>query len=122
MTQSTGTPQSAAPSQNVQTPSGDAWILSTDSKSPVSGQEISQAGYPGSMQQVLLQNVGYYVSCEFLIGPNNVLYKEGVLHAVSNGWMSLFVPSTKQYIVCDIYSVKFVTFYPPGSEPTIPRH
>ncbi|MBR6735596.1 MAG: hypothetical protein IKL92_01850 [Oscillospiraceae bacterium] len=98
----------------------ESWQLTTDHNAPVSGSEMNRAGAPGSIQELLLQNTGYYVVCDFLIGTDRLVRKEGYLHDVSTGWMSLYMPSVNQYVVCDIYAVKFVTFYPPGEEPTAP--
>ncbi len=97
----------------------DGWSISVSPDAPVSGSEISRTGYPGSIQQLLQQNLGYYVICEFLVGTNNLLRREGILYAAGTGWITLYLPGTSQYMVCDIYAVKFVTFYPPGSEPAI---
>lgn len=96
------------------------WTISTTPDAPVSGSEITRTGYPGSIQNLLQQNTGYYVVCEFLVGTNLLVRKEGILHAIDNGWLSIYMPTTGQYVVCDIYAIKFVTFYPPGQEPSIP--
>ena len=96
------------------------WQLTTDHNMQVSGSEQNRAGAPGSIQELLLQNTGYYVVCDFLIGTDRLVRKEGYLHDVSSGWLSLYMPSVNQYVVCDIYAVKFVTFYPPGEEPAAP--
>lgn len=94
-----------------------SWNINTSNDSTVSGSEMSLAGYEGSMQQLLSQNTGYYVSCEFLIGTQNLVRREGILYQVGSSFMVLYDVPLQRYIICDFYALKFVTFYEPGSEP-----
>ena len=55
-------------------------------------------------------NKGEAVICEFLIGSSNLVTKSGVLFAVADKYFVLFHPNNNTYTVCDIYSVKFITF------------
>lgn len=71
----------------------------------------------GSMQQILADNLGNYVVCEFLIGTQNMTKKEGILYFVGRSYVTLYEEISREYIVCDIFSIKFVTFYLPGQRP-----
>lgn len=71
----------------------------------------------GSMQQILSDNLGQFVVCEFLIGTDLITRKEGVLYSVGRSFMVLYEELSKTFVVCDIFSVKFVTFYLPGQRP-----
>lgn len=71
----------------------------------------------GSMQQILSENLGQYVVCEFLIGTTTMTRKEGILYSVGRSFIVLYEEVMMNYIVCDIFSIKFVTFYLPGRRP-----
>ena len=90
-----------------------AWHLNESDPPAVSGNEISQSAYNGSMQQILRENVGNYVICEFLVGTQNLERKEGILHSVGVSFLVLYGVYNQEYIVCDFYSLKFVTFLDP---------
>ncbi len=71
----------------------------------------------GSMQQFLADNLGQYVIVEFLIGTQTMTRKEGILYAVGRSVVTLYEEQSQTFVVCDIFSVKFVTFYLPGRRP-----
>lgn len=73
---------------------------------------------PDTIQEVIALSVGSYVVVEFLIGTNNIVRKEGVLTAVGVSWLLLYDESSGTSVVCDMYSVKFVTYFDPGVRPT----
>lgn len=73
----------------------------------------------GSMQQILSENLGKYVTCEFLIGTQMLQEKSGVLYSVGVSFIVLFDDINQVYIVCDIFSIKFVTFYYPENRPGV---
>ena len=80
-------------------------------------QDFDTVGFQGSMQQILQQNIGNYVTVDFLIGTNTVVTKQGVLYAVGSQFMVLYDDINLRYEVCDIFAVKFVTFLLPGYRP-----
>lgn len=90
-----------------------AWHLNQSDPPPVSGTEISPSAYAGSMQEILRQNVGNYVICEFLVGTQNLERKEGILYSVGVSFIVLYEVYNQEYVVCDFYSLKFVTFLDP---------
>ena len=74
----------------------------------------------GSMQQILSDNIGEYAICEFLIGTQFMRVKAGILYSVGTGFIVLYEEIEEVYVVCDIFSIKFVTFYQPGRRPENP--
>ncbi len=71
----------------------------------------------GSMQAILAQNVGNFVVVEFLIGTQETVRKQGLLYFVGRSYVTLYDEAVNNFIVCDIFSVKFVYFYMPGDRP-----
>lgn len=71
----------------------------------------------GSMQNILSQNLGEYVVVEFLIGTTLIMRKQGILYDVGTSFVTLFDDRERNFIVCDIFSIKFVYFYYPGDRP-----
>lgn len=92
-----------------------SWRLNNADPAPISGNEISPSAYNGSMQEILRQNVGNYVVCEFLIGTQNQTKKEGILYSVGVSFLTLYDIYNQNYVVCDFYSLKFVTFFDPAT-------
>lgn len=79
----------------------------TDVNNP---QTINEA-YLGSLQAALRNNLGYFVVIEFLIGTDSLTEKEGILYSVGNNFVTLYEQETDRYIVCDLFSIRFVTFF-----------
>lgn len=71
--------------------------------------------YPGSWQQILATNIGEYCYIDFLIGTQNLVRREGILYNVGVSFVVLYDPRGQSYEVCDLYSIKFVTFPVPGT-------
>ncbi len=71
----------------------------------------------GSMQQILANNIGEYVLVEFLVGTQQMVRKQGILYHVGTAYLTLYDDSLRNFIVCDIFSIKFVYFYFPGDRP-----
>ena len=72
-------------------------------------QSFDTVGLQGSMQEVLRDNIGAYVSVDFLIGNQTIITQEGQLYYVGTGYIVLF-QENGDYVVCDVFSIKFVTF------------
>ena len=83
-------------------------------------QNFDTLGFQGSMQQVLQENVGKYVIVEFLIGTNGLTSRQGMLYYVGTQFLVLLDEFESRFIVCDIFSVKFVTFLEGRSATTYP--
>lgn len=80
-------------------------------------QNFSSPDMEGSIQKVLANNIGEYVVMEFLVGSDTIVRKQGILYLVGTGYVVLFDDVIQNYIVCDIYSIKFTYFYFPGQRP-----
>ena len=72
------------------------------------------------MQQVLQENVGKYVIVEFLIGTGSLTSRQGMLYYVGAQFLVLYDEFESRFVVCDIFSVKFVTFLEGRSASTYP--
>ena len=71
-----------------------------------------------SFQEALAKNIGEFVIVEFLIGTNLIEKKQGILYNVGLSYIILFEEQSKTFIICDLYCIKFITFYLPGQKPT----
>lgn len=71
----------------------------------------------GSMQMILSENIGQFVVIEFLIGTQEIIRKQGMLYFVGRSFVTLYDEAVNNFIICDIFSVKFVYFYMPGDRP-----
>lgn len=80
-------------------------------------QDFNTPAMEGSMQQFLADNIGEFVVVEFLIGTQNLVRRAGILYTVGTSVMTLYDETNQTFITCDIFSVKFVTFYFPGRRP-----
>ena len=80
-------------------------------------QDFNSPEMQGSVQKVLGNNIGQYVVMEFLVGTSEIVRKQGILYYVGTGYVVLFDDVVGNYIVCDLYSVKFTYFYYPGDRP-----
>ncbi len=86
-------------------------------RSPLVQSSFDSEEMQGSMQNILAQNVGEYVVIEFLIGTERMMRKEGILYFVGRSYVTLYDDMQRDYIVCDLFSIKFVYFYYPGVRP-----
>ncbi len=86
-------------------------------RSPLVQSSFDSEEMQGSMQNILAQNVGEYVVIEFLIGTARIMRKQGLLYFVGRSYVTLYDDMQRDYIVCDLFSIKFVYFYYPGVRP-----
>ena len=82
-------------------------------------EDFNTQALQGSMQQILSENLGKFVIADFLIGVSTIVRRVGIIYSVGRGYLTLYLEQYKAFEVCDIFSLKFVTFFPPGSEPSI---
>ncbi len=85
-------------------------------------QNFNTPAMAGSMQQFLADNLGEYVIIEFLVGTQTMTQKAGVLYAVGTSVVTLYEEVSQTFVTCDIFSVKFVTFFLPGHRPWQANH
>lgn len=65
----------------------------------------------GSWKAMLSRNLGNYVVATFLIGTQGTVSWEGELYDVGNNYLTIYQAARDRYIVCDIYSLKYIEFY-----------
>ncbi len=80
-------------------------------------EDFNTEAMRGSLQQLLSENLGEFVVIEFLIGTQTTMKKFGILYAVGRNTVTLYEEGSQTFVVCDIFSIKFVTFYFPGQRP-----
>lgn len=68
-----------------------------------------------SLPEVMADEVGHYIVCQMLIGTNKMVVFEGVLTQVGTNYFVLFDESTNSLTSCDMYALKFVTFFNTGT-------
>ena len=82
---------------------------------PTPREELQQGNnvYTNSLyiQGYLAENVGRYIKAEFLIGTNMLMDREGILKEVGISYIVIQEPRTDDFVLCDLYSIKFVTFF-----------
>ncbi len=118
-TQTTPAPNTQAiPTPNIQTQPSQNFQAQTSprlneniQRNPSSAaEELDGTAFNGSMQRILSSQIGQYVVIEFLIGTQNIVYREGFLYSVGISYLILYDSQTEQYTICDLYAIKFVTF------------
>lgn len=57
----------------------------------------------------LAANIGRNVRAEFIIGTNQFMDKSGIITDVGVNYFVLMDTISRNYVMCDLYSVKFVT-------------
>ena len=86
---------------------------------PESPAEFDTPGMQGSMQQLLSENLGKFVIADFLVGVSSIVRRVGILYSVGRSFLVLYHEDYHTFQVCDIFSLKFVSFFPPGFEPSL---
>ncbi len=99
------------PSGRTNYPNQQPDLTPQESPMNVGNPQNTEEAYLGSFQAALQNNLGYFVVIEFLIGADSLTEKEGILYAVGNNFVTLYEQETDRYIVCDLFSIKFVTFF-----------
>ena len=67
------------------------------------------AAQEGYVPYFLAQNMGKSVRAEFIIGNNQYVDKTGIISEVGVSYFVLTDTGSRTRIMCDLYSVKFVT-------------
>ncbi len=71
----------------------------------------AEDAYQASLRSLLNRNIGYFVVMTFLVGPNQPVTWQGILHTVGSDYVVLYQPDYERYISGDLYSLKFVQFH-----------
>ncbi len=69
-------------------------------------------------QEMLSNLIGSYIITELLIGIDRLILRQGYLTAVGPSYYILYDPEPNVNTVCDIYSLKFVSFFESRERPT----
>lgn len=80
-------------------------------------QDFDTPEMRGSIQHILSTAIGNYALIEFLIGTEQMMRKQGILYQVGTSFVTLYDDTVRNFIVCDLFSIKFVYFYFPGDRP-----
>lgn len=107
-------------SDPAQNPALSSVLMATEQSGAITTppqQDFDTPAMEGSMQQFLADNLGQYVVIEFLVGTQTLTTKAGVLYAVGTSVVTLYQELSQTFVTCDIFSIKFVTFYLPGRRP-----
>ena len=80
-------------------------------QTPIYRQQIVSGENPQYFNQFLSTQIGRRIKADFLIGTNMLLDKTGVLLEVGANYILINETATDDYVVCDYYSLKFVTIY-----------
>lgn len=67
--------------------------------------------YQASLRSLLDRNVGFFVVVTSLMGTQQSVTWQGILHTVGSDYIVLYQPDYERYISCDFYSIKFVQFH-----------
>lgn len=96
---------------------------SSDGSSTLNGfttpskQDFSTTEFQGQIQQILSYNVGEYVLIEFMPGTSDVIRKQGIIYYVGVSYVVLYDDEFDNFIICDVFSIRFVYMYRPGDRP-----
>ncbi len=67
--------------------------------------------YQASLRSLLHRNIGYFIIATFLVGTQQSVTWQGILHTVGSDYIVLYQPNYERYISCDLYALKFVQFH-----------
>lgn len=71
----------------------------------------TRESYLASLRSLLHRNVGYFVVATFLVGTQQAVTWQGILHSVGSDYLVIYQPNYNRYVSCDLYAVKFVQFH-----------
>ena len=83
----------------------------TNSNSLSSQQGPPPAADRGFIPYYLASNIGKSVRAEFILGNSQYVDKSGVLIEVGVNYFVLEDVNSRNHIMCDLYSVRFVTIF-----------
>ena len=72
--------------------------------------DLTSEPFRGSFQRLLDNNIGAFVSIEFMMNSNELRTISGYVESVTGRYVSLKVPKGNCRIVGDAWSIKTVTF------------
>ena len=73
--------------------------------------------YTESFSEVLIQSIGYFAVCQFVVGTNLLVEQSGLIYAAGSNFVTLKDPDEDQFTICDIFSLRFATIYKSQTRP-----
>lgn len=88
---------------------------------PTTGESgiMDSPGLEGSFQQLLADNLGHYVQIDFLVGVQTLVRRSGIIYAVGRSFVVLYDETNQNFVMCDVFSAKFVAFFATRPEPGV---
>lgn len=84
---------------------------------------MDSPGLEGSFQQLMSENLGRYVQIDFLVGVQTIVRRSGILYAVGRSFVVLYDETNRNFVMCDVFSAKFVAFFAERPRPgTLPNN
>ena len=84
---------------------------SINTPTPADNGIMDSPGLEGSFQQVLAANLGHYVQIDFLVGVQTLVRRSGIIYAVGRSFVVLYDETNQNFVMCDVFSAKFVAFF-----------
>ena len=91
----------------------DTALTGNDINTPPQGDSgiMDSPGLEGSFQQLLADNLGHYVQIDFLVGVQTLVRRSGIIYAVGRSFVVLYDETNRNFVMCDVFSAKFVAFF-----------
>lgn len=108
------TPRAQTPEPSAVSPPASAPQVQYDTvyvTPPASQQGPPPAAERGYIPYYLTQNIGRSVRAEFILGSSSYVDKTGILIEVGVNYFVLQDVNSRHNIMCDLYSVRFVTIF-----------
>ena len=80
---------------------------------------MDSPGLEGSFQQLLADNLGHYVQIDFLVGVQTLVRRSGIIYAVGRSFVVLYDETNRNFVMCDVFSAKFVAFLAKRPQPGV---
>ena len=84
---------------------------SINTPTPADNGIMDSPGLEGPFQQVLAANLGHYVQIDFLVGVQTLVRRSGIIYAVGRSFVVLYDETNRNFVMCDVFSAKFVAFF-----------
>ena len=99
----------------------DTLLTGNQINTPPSGDSgiMDSPGLEGSVQQLLADNLGHYVQIDFLVGVQTLVRRSGIIYAVGRSFVVLYDETNRNFVMCDVFSAKFVAFFATRPAPGI---
>ena len=99
--------------EGLQRVAEDTALTGNEINTPPQGDSgiMDSPGLEGSFQQLLADNLGHYVQIDFLVGVQTLVRRSGIIYAVGRSFVVLYDETNQNFVMCDVFSAKFVAFF-----------